>query len=224
MNTALRRNFKALYAEKLLPPGERRKLFRLPVDIGLRTALRLLLGIILVYQFVLVHFFGIFVIMQQEVYMAGSKLEIEYQRRENLLPRLLTVTKAYSAHERGLMNYISDARALGKSADKLKKVLGPEKSAQAGRAIARLIALAEQYPNLKADQSYRALMEKTVAAENRIAAAREEYNRQIYKYNVKVRAFPYVTFALMFGFGPLDVYQPEQEPVPARNEKFYFVY
>ncbi|MBI4669151.1 MAG: LemA family protein [Elusimicrobia bacterium] len=224
MNNSIARHFKALYGRKLSPEVVEIPKFTLPVDIGLRTVIRLILWMVLVCEFILIHCFGTFVIMKQEAYMAGSRLEIEYQRRENLLPRLLTITKAYSRHERELMNYVSDARALGKSAEKLKKILGPEKGAQVGKVFAKLIALAEQYPDLKADQSYKALMEKTVAAENRVAAAREEYNGRIFKYNLKLTTFPYVMFARPLKFEPMDIYNPEKEPVPAKNVRFYFVY
>jgi LemA protein len=198
--------------------------FDFPMTIGLRTVIRLLLWALLILELVLIHYFGIFVITQQQVFTLGSRIEVEYQRRENLLPRLSMINKEYSRHELGLMNYVSDARSLEKSAEKLKSLLGPAKAAQAGQVFTKLIALAEQYPNLKADQSCRVLMEKTVATENRISAAREKYNAMICHYNLEVTTFPTSLFAKFLNFEPMDVYEPQKEPKPAENGRFTFVY
>ena len=224
MNNSAAKHFKALYGDKLSPQRAKNAWSEVAGNIHLRTAIRLLLGIILASEFTLIHFFGKFMIMQQEIFAKGSRLEIEYQRRENHLPRLLTITKAYSRHERGLMNYVSDARALEKSARKLKALLGPAKGAQIGKVVSSLIALAEQYPNLKADQSYQALMEKTVVTENRIAAAREEYNARICSYNRTVQSFPDVMYARFLKFEPMDIYAPQKDPTPAKAGRFCFIY
>jgi len=224
MNNSTAKHFKALYGDKLSAKRTENLWSKAAGHIHLRTSIRLLLGIILASEFTLIHFFGKFVTMQHEIFEKGSRLEVEYQRRENDLPQLLTITKAYSRHERGLMNYVSDARALEKSARKLKALLGPEKGAQIGKVVSSLIALAEQYPNLKAEQSYQALMEKTVATENRIAAAREAYNAKICSYNRTVQTFPDVMYARFLKFEPMDVYAPQKDPMPAKAGRFCFIY
>jgi LemA protein len=199
--------------------GEGRRL-----QLKFRTVVRAALAALLVLQLAAVHFFCKFVRMQQNIYLASSRIEVEYQRRENIIPRLAEIARLYAQHERGLMDYVSDARALQKASPKLMSALGPAKAAQVERVFTKLIALAEQYPNLKADQSYQALMAKNVTTENRIAKAREEYADLINKYNQTVLQVPGVFFAKPLRFAPMAVYNPDKEPMPLRDHKLYYIY
>jgi len=212
---------KALYRRDLgAEEGGARSKFRLTI----RAAARISLAMVLVSQLIVIGYFNKFVTMQQDIFAQGALIEVEYQRRENLVPRLAEISKEYARHERELMNYTSDARAVKKYSDKLKAAVGPAKSAQMDRVVSKLIALAEQYPNLKAEQSYQALMAKIVITENRVASAREEYVRLINEYNRTVQTFPYATFAMFLKFEKINVYMPEKELAPGKDKRFFFIY
>jgi LemA protein len=189
-----------------------------------RTVVRVGLVIILILELSSIWTFCRFVVLQQDIFAQGSRIEVEYQRRQNLLLQLSELAKAYAQHETDLMNYVSDARALAKSSQKLRSVLGPAKGAQVEKVFSKLIALAEHYPTIKADRSYAALLAKTATTENRIAKAREEYAALMNKYNLAVQTFPNVAFAEAFGFTPMDVYMPEIDPMPAKDSRFFFIY
>ena len=213
---------KTLYKSELAKnPAEK---IKLNLKFSVRRTVRVLLTLILIYVVIASFCFCKFVTMQQEIFKYGSQLEVEYQRRGNLIPRLSEIAKNYAQHERNLMTYISDARTLKKSSEKLVKVLGPAKKMQVEKVFSKLIALAEQYPNLKADQSYQSLMSKIVITENRIALKREGYAVMINKYNLKIQTFPYIIFAKIFSFESINVYDPNKNPMPEKDNRFFFVY
>lgn len=189
-----------------------------------RMLIRLILTLVLAFVIYLAHIFSVFAEMQQQIYAQGSRLEVEYQRRANLIPNLTEVTRNYSQYEQELLRYIADVRVLQMSYEKFKGGLEPAKKAQIEKVVLRLVAMAEQYPDLKAERSYQALMAKNVTTENRIARARERYAVLIGEYNATVQAFPYNMFARVFHFEKLDQYVPERDPMPERDERFFFIY
>lgn len=140
------------------------------------------------------------------------------------MPYLTEVTKNYTKYELELMRYIADVRVLQKSCEKFKGSLDPEKKAQVERVMLKLTVMAEQYPDIKAEHSYQALMAKNVRTENRIAKAREKYADLIGEYNNRVQTFPYILFAKLFSFEKVCQYIPEKEPMPEKNNRFFFVY
>ncbi|MCB4756627.1 MAG: LemA family protein [Elusimicrobia bacterium] len=189
-----------------------------------RTCVRIALALLFLVNGVIIYYSMKFVRLQQEIFAQGSRVEVEHQRRSNLVPRLAEITRAYAQHERDLMQYVSDARALMQSSQKLKSVLGASKGAEIERTFSKLIALAEQYPDLKAERSYQSLMEKIVATENRVAAARQKLVVHINDYNLAVLTFPGTVFAPPLKFGRMEVYRPEKDPVPARDKRFFYIY
>lgn len=222
MNSNIGVKIKALYRRDL---GEEAGGNAWPkLKVGPRAATRIALVMLLISELFVVQVFTRFVKLQQDIFAQGSRIEVEYQRRENLIPHLTEISRNYARHERELMNYVSDARALKKYSDKMRGLVGPAKGAQMEKVVSKLIALAEQYPNLKAEQSYQALMAKIVITENRIASAREEYVRLINEYNRRVQTFPYATFARFLRFHKIDFYMPEKELAPGKDKKFFFIY
>lgn len=129
---------------------------------------------------------------------AWAQVESQYQRRMDLLPNLVNSVKGYAKHERDIFTQVANARARLAGATTVKGKI--DAAGGLDGALSRLLAIAENYPNLKADANFRQLMDNLEGTENRIAVARMRYNEAVQDYNTSVRRFPTVILAGMFGF------------------------
>lgn len=145
----------------------------------------------------------------QGVQSAWSQVETQYQRRSDLIPNLVEVVKGESNFEKSTLTDVIEARANAtKVTIDAKTIDNPEKlaqfqqaQAQVGSALSKLMAVAENYPNLKSNQQYAQLMDEIAGTENRIAVARRDYNKVVQEYNTSVKTFPTVIVANIGGFG-----------------------
>ncbi|NWF73590.1 MAG: LemA family protein [Nitrospirae bacterium] len=136
--------------------------------------------------------------LDEDIKAAWSEVVNQYQRRADLIPNLVATVKGYAAHEKDTLEGVVQARAqatgIQVTPETLKDPAAFEKfqQAQAGlsSALGRLIAIAENYPNLKADQNFRDLQSQLEGTENRIAVARKRYIEKVAEYNKSVRFFP----------------------------------
>ncbi|MEG1611338.1 MAG: LemA family protein [Alistipes sp.] len=165
------------------------------------------LGAIAVVAIFLYVTYNGFISKDEAVKTAWSNVETQYQRRADLIPNLVNTVKGYAAHENQTFNEVVEARAKAISFNVDTKDLSPEKLAayqnaqsQVGSALGRLIAVAENYPDLKANQNFLELQAQLEGTENRIAVARKEFNGAVNAYNVAIRRFPANLMARMFGF------------------------
>jgi len=131
---------------------------------------------------------------------AKQQIEVQLQRRADLVPNLVNTVKGYAAHEEGIFTQVAEARAklsgAVRSGDPAQQVAA---DAQLTGALGRLLAIAEAYPNLKADQQFLRLQDELSGTENRIAVSRSDYNAAVRDYNTYIRGFPQVLTAKVTG-------------------------
>jgi len=150
---------------------------------------------------------------------AWSEVLNQYQRRADLVPNLVNVVKGYAEHEKDVLTQVTEARAKLGSMQITPEVLNnPDAFAkfqaaqgELSSALSRLMVVAENYPNLKADQSFRDLQAQLEGTENRITVARNRYIETIKEYNVAVRSFPQNLTAMVFGYQTKPSFTVENE-------------
>jgi LemA protein len=133
-----------------------------------------------------------------------SQVENVLQRRNDLIPNLVNTVKGYASHEKEVFENVAQARAKLAGATNVAEMGGANLAMEG--ALSRLLAIVENYPDLKADQTFIRLQDELAGAENRIAVERRNYNESVRAYNTFVKQFPNNFIAGIFGFGPEDVY------------------
>jgi LemA protein len=138
--------------------------------------------------------------LREGVDASWSQVDNQLQRRTDLIPNLVEVTRGYAGHERAVFQAVADARArlLAGGTREDKMAAANEMSG----ALGRLLAIAERYPDLKANQQFARLSDELAGTENRIAVERQRYNDAVRAYNTYIRSFPHMAYAGAFGFEP----------------------
>lgn len=157
--------------------------------------------------------------LDEESKASWSEVLNQYQRRADLVPNLVNVVKGYASHEKDVLTQVADARSKVGSIQVTPEVLSdPEAFAkfqaaqgQLTSALSRLLAVSENYPNLKADQGFRDLQAQLEGTENRITVARNRYIETIKNYNVAVRSFPNNLTAMALGYKAKPSFTVENE-------------
>jgi LemA protein len=148
-----------------------------------------------------------FVRLRNRVDNAWAQIEVQLKRRWDLIPNLVETVKGYAAHERETFEAVTNARAAAQQAGT------PADAAQAegllGQALGRLLAVAEAYPELQADENFRQLQTELAETENRIAVSRQVYNDSVLTYNNAIQTFPGVVLAGPFGFAQREFFETD---------------
>ncbi|HZO01279.1 MAG TPA: LemA family protein [Burkholderiales bacterium] len=166
----------------------------------------------------------------EQVGAAWSEVLSQYQRRADLVPNLVETVKGYAAHEKDVLTRVTEARSRVGSIQATPQLLeNPEALArfqaaqgELASALSRLIAVSENYPQLKADANFRDLQAQLEGTENRIAVARNRYIKAVQDYNVTVRRFPSNLTAMAFGYKTKPNFAVENEREVARAPKVDF--
>jgi LemA protein len=159
--------------------------------------------------------YNTFVSQEEDIKRSWSDVKSQLQRRNDLIPNLVSTVKGVSQQEKDVFGQIADSRAKLASASTPAQTI--EAANQQSAALGRLIAISENYPQLRSSDSYMRLMDELSSTENRINVARLRYNESVQKYNVQRRRFPSNITASVFGFKdnyPLFDTTPGADKVP----------
>jgi len=146
----------------------------------------------------------------EQVNAAQAQIKVQLQRRADLIPNLVETVKGYAKQEQSIFTEVAEARA------KLAGAVQSNDLQQMGAAntaltapLGRLLAIAENYPQLKSNENFKALQDQLEGTENRIGVARQDYNEAVNRYNAYIRQFPAVLTAKVIGKGPRDYFKEE---------------
>ena len=167
------------------------------------------------------------VTMQENVSAQWSNVENQYQRRLDLIPNLVNTVKGYAEHEQNTLNGVVEARAKATqmqiNLDNLDEATMKKLNAVQGElstALSRLMAISENYPDLKANENFRDLQAQLEGTENRIATERKKFNESARNYNTLIRRFPTNIMASIFNFEKKGYFQAQEGAATAPEVKF----
>ena len=174
-------------------------------------------GVVLVLFFWFKNGYNSMVKEQEGVQTAWSQVENVYERRADLIPKLVNTVKGYAAHESQTLEGVVNARAKATQLTVDPENLTPEKLAayqeaqgELGAALGKLLAIQENYPDLKANENFLALQSQLEGTENRISTERMKFNEAAKRYNVLIRVFPKSIIASLFGFEKMPYFQAKE--------------
>jgi LemA protein len=168
--------------------------------------------------------------MEEQVNQAWSQVENQYQRRADLIPNLVKTVQGYAEFEKGVLTEVTELRSrVGQTRitaddlsdeEKFKKF--QEAQDQLSGALSRLLVVAENYPQLKANENFLQLQSQLEGTENRISVERKKFNEAVQQYNTKIRSFPTLITAKIFGFKEKQYFKsaPGTEKPPDVNFDF----
>lgn len=184
-----------------------------------------ILGIILVVLVAgIIGFLGVYnrlQTMDENINSQWAQVENQLQRRSDLIPNLVNTVKGYAAHENEIFTNIANARAKLSGAIGTNNVKAVQQSNnELNGALARLLGIVENYPNLKADKIFIGLQDELAGTENRIAVARMDYNNSVRSLNAEIRRFPINFIAGISGIKSRDYFEVPEEAQKAPEVRF----
>ena len=190
-----------------------------------------LLGILAVLALWLAGIYNSLVSLRNQVKNSWSQIDVQLQRRYDLIPNLVETVKGYMGYEKGTLEAVVQARSQAMAArDSLQKSGGPTESSLQGLvgaetalkgALTNFFALSENYPQLRASENMQRLQEELSSTENKVAFSRQAYNDQVLAYNNAQQVFPAVLVASFFGHHPADLFEVS-EPEAKKAVKVSF--
>ncbi|MBQ6227393.1 MAG: LemA family protein [Prevotella sp.] len=165
--------------------------------------------------------------VQENATQAAADVQSAYQRRADLIPNLVETVKGYAQHEENTLKEVTEARTRATSitidpsnmtAEQMKEF--QKAQSDLSSSLGRLIAVAENYPDLKANENFRDLQNQLEGSENRINEARNKYNAAVTEYNKNIRSFPNNIFAGIFGFKTMEKFAAESGAEKAPKVQF----
>ena len=163
----------------------------------------------------------------EAVSTAWSNVENQYQRRTDLIPNLVNVVKGYAQHEKGTFEAVIEARSKATQIKVDPENLTPEKlkeyqkaQGEIGSALGKLLAVTENYPELKANENFKELQAQLEGTENRITVERRKFNEVAKEYNTYIRRFPNNIISSIFGFDKRPYFEAEAGAEKAPNVQF----
>ena len=180
--------------------------------------------IVLVLLFVVAGGYNRLVALDQRADQSFADIDVQLKQRQDLIPNLVETVKGYATHERGTLDAVTQARAAAAGATSVNDKVAAENMLTG--ALGRLFAVAEAYPDLKANANFQQLQAELSDIENKLAAARRFFNNAVSEFNAVRRGFPTVLFAGLFGFGQdkpfFDVGEADRAAMTAAPPKVSF--
>jgi len=167
--------------------------------------LLVILGIIVVLAVIIIGIYNRLVALRQTCNQAWSDIEVQLKQRQDLVPQLVNTVKGYAKHEKSTFEEVVQARAAAVNANTVQGQAAAE--GMLSQALGKLFALAEAYPDLKANQNFLQLQDQLADIENKIAASRRFYNNAVQEYNTGIEQFPAVLIAGPFGFKSREFFE-----------------
>jgi LemA protein len=172
----------------------------------------ILIGVVALLLVGLVLGYNRLVRLRQEVNTGWANIDVQLQRRADLIPNLVETVRGYASHERETFDEVTRARTA------LQRASTPAQAAAADEgltaALGRLFAVAEAYPDLKASQNFLELQEELTDTEDKISAARRYYNATVMAFNTAIQSFPWLLLAGAFGFKVREFFSAEGDTAP----------
>jgi len=166
----------------------------------------------------LVNSYNDLISLEEKVDKAYADIDVQLERRADLVPNLVNTVKGYVEHEEGIIKNITDARENLLKADTVEEKA--EANNELSNAINALMVIVENYPDLKANQNFINLSDELAGTENRIANARSEYNEAVENFNASRKKFPVVLIANMFGFEEKDYFEVDESKTEVPKVEF----
>ena len=191
-----------------------------------KTTIAIIAAVVIIVVWIVSSYNGM-VNKEESVTTAWAGVETHYQRRSDLIPNLVNTVKGYAKHESSTLEGVVKARAKATQITVDADNLTPQKIQQyqaaqgeISQALGKLLAITENYPDLKASQNFSELQAQIEGTENRIANSRDIYNKAVKDYNVSIRRFPGNIIAGMFGFDKRTPFAAEAGTAKAPNVEF----
>ena len=171
------------------------------------SALYIIIGVVVILIIIMAATYNSLVRLRNGVRNAWAQIDVQLKRRHDLIPNLVETAKGYMTHERGTFEAVTKARNLAQKA--VGTGVGAQSKAEGelGSALARLLVVVENYPDLKANQNFLALQEELTSTENKIGFSRQYYNDSVLRYNNKTQMFPSNMIAGMMGFKASEFFE-----------------
>mgnify|MGYP001042104510 CR=1 FL=1 len=169
----------------------------------------IILAIVIVLVLIVIAIYNSLVTLRQRVRNAWSQIDVQLQRRFDLIPNLVEAVKGYMAHESDVLTKVTELRTSWANASTVGEKA--ELDNQLSGTLKTIMAVSENYPDLKANQNFSELQEELRATENKIAASRQFYNDSVTRYNTKIQVVPSNIVAGIFGFGPEEMFKVDSE-------------
>ena len=152
-----------------------------------------------------------FVTLKEDADMQQSQVETALQRRNDLIPNLVSTVKGYATHEEKVFTEIAEARSKLSGSIENGNIEDISKAnSNLSSALSRLLVITENYPELKANEQFTALQDELAGTENRISVARQYYNEKVKAYNSKIKRFPSSIVAGMSGYSPMKYFKADE--------------
>jgi len=171
----------------------------------------IILGILALVVFWFIVSFNGFVVLRNRVNEAWSDIDVQLKRRHNLIPNLLETVKGYAKHETAVFTKVTEARAAAINAGAGANAAKAGAENMLSGALKSLFAVAEAYPELKANENFKELQTELTDTEDKIAASRRFYNGNVRDYNIRREVFPHSIVAGMFNFAKKDLFEIQTE-------------